>query len=402
MRYIWYIFKEELNSIFGDPGVLLIFLAGLSVYALVYPLPYSPEVLKEVRVGVIDKDNTSLSRKLIRWIDVSEEVKVAYRVSDYAEAKRLLEQNEIYGIVVVPRGFEKNVLTRRRAVVQLFADATYFLIYRQIFTGVYKACATMSAGVEIRRMTAEGFVEEVAMRRWSPVPVDVRPLFNPAGGYATYVVPAVLILILQQTLLIGIGMLSGTRQERREPLPVPEGGKRPAVTAIILGRGMAYFSIYITFPIFYLFVVYRVYQINAVGNLAEIIVFLMPYVSSIILLGFTLCAIFVSRELSIPALMFTSLPAVLLIGFAWPLEAIPNWLRICSLLLPSTSGSAGFVRLNHMGASLYEVRWEWFTLWVLNVFYFGTAWISLWWYQRRVVRGSRYLPSNGFMVGNQG
>ncbi|MCX8064212.1 MAG: ABC transporter permease [Candidatus Hydrogenedentes bacterium] len=386
MKYFLDVFKEEINSIFGDPGVLLIFIAGLAVYTLLYPLPYLPEVLKDVRVAVIDEDNTSLSRKLARWIDASEEVKVAYRVADFAESKRLLEQSEIYGVLIIPRNFEKNVLSRQKAVVQLFADATYFLIYRQIFSGVYKAVATMSAGVEIRRLTAEGFVEKIARNRWNPVPVDVRPLFNPAGGYATYVVPAVLMLILQQTLLIAIGMLSGTRQERLEPLPVPEGGVKPAISSIILARGLVYFAIYISFPVFYIFVVYRIYQLEGIGNIGEIILFLVPYVSSIILLGFTLCAVLVSRELSIPALLFTSLPAVLLVGFAWPLEAIPGWLRVCSLLLPSTSGSAGFVRLHHMGASLYEVRWEWFTLWVLNLIYFGTAWVSLRLYQYRVIR----------------
>lgn len=398
MRYFWDIIREEIDSIFGDAGVLLIFIGGLAVYSLLYPLPYSYEVLKEVKVAVVDKDNSALSRKLTRWIDASEEVKVVGTISDYADAKRLLEKNEIHGVVIIPRDFEKNVLTRQKSVVQLFADATYFLIYRQIFSGVYKAVATMSAGVEIRRLTAEGFIEKVAKNRWNPIPVDVRPLFNPAGGYGTYVVPAVLMLILQQTLMIGIGMLSGTRQERLEPLPVPRGGRKPAITAIILARGIVYFVIYITFPIFYLFVVYRIYQLEWTGDLIEIFVFLIPYVSSIILLGFTLCAVFVSRELSIPALLFTSLPAVLLIGFAWPLEAVPTWLRVLSLLLPSTSGSAGFVRLAHMGASLYEVRWEWFTLWILSIMYFITAWLSLRLYQYRVSRSLKTIQGSTNVV----
>ncbi len=386
--------KEEYTSIFSDPGILLIVLAGLAVYTMVYPLPYAHEVLKELEVVAVDKDNTSLSRKLLRWIDATEEVNLCYRVADFEEAKHYLTSGKAHAIVVIPKDFERKVLTRQQAIVQLFADASYFLIYRQVFTGVYKATATLSAGIEIRRMTAEGFTEPYARIKWNILNTDVRPLFNPAGGYATYVVPGVLILILQQTLLIGIGMLTGTRQEQYEPLPVSEKTNKPVISTIIFARGLAFFSIYILFPLFYLCVVYRVYNLPQTGNLLELMIFLIPYVTSIILLGFSLCTLFVSRELSIPALIFTSMPAVLLIGFAWPLETIPKWLRILSLLFPSTSGSAGFVRMNHMGASLYEVRWEWFTLLALNFFYYTTAWLSFRLYHYRVKRKQLPITNN--------
>jgi len=386
MRYFWKILWEEYGAIFGDSGIILIFLAGLVIYTMVYPLPYAPEVLKELKVVAVDKDNTSLSRKLLRWIDATEEIDLYYRTNDFEEAKRNVISGEANAIIVIPNDFEKAVLTRQRAVVQLFADAAYFLIYRQVMTGTYKATATLSAGVEVRRMTAADFTEPYALMKWNFLNTDTRALFNPAGGYATYVVPAVLILILQQTLLIGIGMLTGTRQEHYEPLPVPVKGQKPVFFCILLARGFAYFSIYIFFPLFYISVIYRIYNLPQLGNLSEVMLFLIPYVSSIILLGFTLCTLFVNRETSIPVIIFTSMPAVFLIGFAWPLEALPQWLRILSLLFPSTSGSAGFVRMNQMGASLYEVRWEWFTLWGLNALYFTTAWLSFRFYHYRVKR----------------
>jgi len=392
MKYFWEILKDEYIAIFSDPRILLIIIAGLAIYTMVYPIPYVREVLKEVDVVAVDKDNSALSRKLLRWINVTEEVNLRYRVADFAVAKDYVTSGKAHAIIVIPDEFEKNILTRQQAIVQLFADASYFLIYRQVFTGVYKASATLSAGIEIRRMTAEGLTEPYAKMKWNILNTDVRALFNPAGGYATYVVPGVLILILQQTLLIGIGMLTGTRQEQFEPLPVSEKTKKPIISYIILARGLAYFSMYICFPLFYISVIYRIYNLPQIGNLLELMLFLVPYVSSIILSGFSLCTLFVSREISIPALIFTSLPAVLLIGFAWPLETLPQWLRILSLLFPSTSGSAGFVRMNHMGASLYEVRWEWFTLWALNFFYFTTAWLSFRLYNYRVRK--KQLPSS--------
>jgi ABC-2 type transport system permease protein len=385
MRYILRVIGEEYRAIFADSGVLLIFIGGLAIYTLMYPLPYSSEVMREVPVIAVDQDHSALSRKLLRWIEATEEVRLVEPTGNLAEAQRRVLDGAASGIVVIPKDFERDILRGKQAVVPVYSDACYFLTYRQAYTGVYKAAATLSAGIEIRRLTASGATEENARMARDPLPMDSRPLFNPAGGYATYVVPGVLILIMQQTLLIGIGMLGGTRNEEFRKAPAPAPGKRVSLLAVLLGRGFAYFSIYILYPLFYVFVVFRVYHLPRQGNLAEAMIFLVPFVLAVTYLGLAMNALLHSRELSIPVLIFTSVPALFLIGFAWPLEAIPAWLRNAGLLLPSTSGCAGFLRINQMGASLHEVRFEWFTLWGLCGLYFVLAWLTM---QRRGVEGT--------------
>lgn len=374
MRYLLRVIKEEYYAVFTDSGVLLIFIAGLAVYTMVYPVPYSREVVKELPVVAIDDDHSAMSRKLLRFIDATEEVRITEQSGNMHAARQKVLNKEVWGIVVIPDDFEKDILTGRQAVVAVHADACYFLIYRQVYTGVYKATATLSAGIEIRRFTAAGLGKKHALRARDPLPMDGRPLFNPAGGYATYVVPPVLILILQQTLLIGIGMLGGTRAEKRRGEAL-RSVKMESAFFLLLGRGIVYFSIYILYPLFYLLVIYRAFAIPRQGSLPETLIFLTPYVLTIIYLGMTLNTLLRSRELSIPALVFTSIPLVFMTGFAWPIEMLPLWLRRLALIVPSTSGCAGFVRINQMGASLREVRFEWFTLWLLCLFYFFLAWL---------------------------
>jgi len=378
MKRFWQAVKEEYTDIFTDSGVMLIFLAGLAIYTMIYPIPYSREVLKELPVISLDQDHSSLSRKLLRFIDATEDVRIAEASDSLDSARQKILNAEAYGVVLIPKGFEQDVLRGRQAMISLHADACYFLIYRQIYTGVYKAAATLSAGIEIRRLSATGLDEKHALRARDPLPMDGRPLFNPAGGYATYVVPPVLILIMQQTLLIGIGMLGGTRGE--ENAKPPRSGGRVSILALLLGRGFVYFSIYILYPVFYLSMVYHSYALPRQAGIFAVMIFLTPYVLAVIYLGMALNTLFSSRELSIPVLIFTSMPMVFLIGFAWPLEAIPLWLRNVAQLIPSTPGCAGFIRLNQMGASLQEVRVEWFSLWGLCIFYFALAWLS---YYRR-------------------
>jgi len=380
MKYLIRVILDEYRAIFTDGGVLLIFVAGLAIYTMIYPLPYSPEVVKELPVVPVNMDHSSLSQKLLRWVEATEEIHLTQPAADMAEAQQWVLNGKAEGIVVIPDEFEKNILRGKQATVSVYGDARYFLIYRQVYTGVYKAAATLSAGVEIKRFTAAGLGEKHAMKARDPMPIDSRALFNPAGGYATYVVPGVLILILQQTLLIGIGMLGGTRHEGSLNAPAPAPGQKVSYLALLLGRGFAYFSIYIGYPLFYLFVVFRAYDLPRQGDLKLVMFFLVPYVLAVTYLGLAMNAILRSRELSIPALIFTSIPAVFMIGFAWPLEAIPWWLRNLGLLLPSTTGSAGFLRINQMGASLHEVQFEYWTLWALCGLYFLLAWLTMFFY----------------------
>lgn len=376
VKYLWRIIINEYKAIFRDPGVVVIFIAGLLIYAMVYPLPYSKEVLKEVRVIPIDQDGTAMSRKLMRWVDATEEIHFVQSTGDLAETRQRVLKGDANGIFVIPPEFERTVLRGEQATVSVYCDASYFLLYRQVATGAMKAVGTLSAGIEVRRHTAAGLAERQAMTAREPIPIVSRALFNPAGGYATYVVPGVLMLILQQTLLIAIGMLGGTRYEEMTRTLTPPGRKESPFV-VLVGQGIAYLSLYMTYPIFYLGVVYPVYNLPRIGNPFVALAFIVPFVLAVIYLGLSLNAVFVARELSIPALLYTSMPAIFLIGFAWPLEAIPRWLRNLALLMPSSCGSAGFLRINQMNASLREVRFEWFTLWALTILYFILAWLVL-------------------------
>ena len=207
-----------------------------------------------------------------------------------------------------------------------------------------------------------------------------RPLFNPAEGYATYVVPAVLVLILQQTLLVGIGLIGGTRRERRAGSP-----NRGTGLATLTARAFAYYSLYLVHGLFYFGVVYRLYGFPERADAWTLFRFGTPFLLSVIFLGLALGAAFRSREMALQVLLFTSLPALFLSGFAWPTEALPAWLATFAKAIPSTTAIPGFLRLTQMGASLSDVGTEWLTLWGLCGAYFVAAW-AVTWRQRRLRR----------------
>lgn len=376
MKSFWHSWLHEYRRIMADAGALLIFFGAMVIYPIVYPVPYSKEVLKEVPIAVVDLDHSQLSRRLIRMLDAQELLLVAARPAGLEEARDLFYRGRIEGIVVIAEDFTRKILKGDQATVTAYCDASYFLLYRQVLTGVLHATGTISAGIEIRRAMAEGVPAMGAYAERDPLPLLSLPLFNPGSGYATYAVPPVMLLILQQTLLIGIGMMQGTRREQKSAaaVPTPHQHNGEAVGQL-LGRSMAYLSIYIFHAVYITVILFRFYRFPQQGRISDVLLFLLPFLLSIIFLGLAISVFFRERETSMVVLLCTSIPAVFLAGFSWPAEAIPHWLRLVSFLIPSTAGIDGFLKINAMGATLREVARQWWILWGLALVYF---WGALW------------------------
>ncbi len=377
MREFIRVWREEYRNIFSDKGVLMIFFGAIFFYSIFYPLPYANEVLKDAPLAVVDLDHSSLSRKLSRMVDAHESTRVAAQATSQLEAEQLFFARKVHGILIIPQDFERNILRKEQSSVTVYSDASYFLLYQQVMTGVAVATGTLSAGIEIKRMQAGGFSEAQAKEHRDPLQLVSVALFNPSGGYASYVVPAVLVMILQQTLLIGIGMLGGTAREDRERGAIPHPAAARNVIAHVLGKSAAYFSIYLFNAAYYFIVLPRFYNFPQRINPLDLALLALPFLLSVIFLGLSLATLFRHREASMLALMFTSLPALFLAGFSWPKESIPVWLRAVSYLLPSTAGTDGLLRINQMGASLQDVRFDVLALWGLVALYFFMACLSM-------------------------
>ncbi len=366
--------RTEAREVLADRGALLILVGAVVVYAFFYPTPYLNEVLKKVPVVVADLDHSALSRQLTRMADASERIAVTAVVADVVEGERRVRDGGAGGLLVIPDGFERKVRRGEPVAVGAFADASYFLVYSQVLTGLLESAGTLSAGISITRLGASGVRRTQALALVDPVPLLFRPLFNPAEGYAVYIVPAVLILILQQTLLIGIGM--------RGPAPAADGGgpasKFGEALAVVLGRGAVFLALGLANLFFYLAVVEGVFGFPRRGSPVVLTLFALPFLTATAALGLALTTFFTRRETAMQVLLVTSLPAVFLASFSWPPEAIPGWVRGLSAVLPTSAAIPGFLRINQMGASLAQVRGEWAALWILVAVYVPlAAWLQL-------------------------
>ena len=359
----------ELRRVLSLKPAFSVLIVATIIYAAFYPQPYRTEALRHVPIAVVDLDGTDSSRQLTRRIDASADVAVGGVFPDQASAEREVYARNLYGILVIPQYFERDLLHNRQSPVALYADASYFLIYQRISGGVTAVAKTMGAEVETARLIAINVDPRIATAAADPMPLTAVPLFNPQGGYATYILPAAFILIMQQTLLIGVGLLGTFRNDALRTRPAASIGP----IAVVAGKLLAYLILEAIIAPFYLIVIPYLYNIPRLGTPLSIFTFALPFVLAVSALGLVIAGLFrnpLTVQLVSAAL---GIPFLFLAGFSWPTEAMPPFLHAIAVLLPSTSAINGIVAVAQLGAPLSYVRQPFLTLWILAAVYIAIA-----------------------------
>jgi ABC-2 type transport system permease protein len=371
-------FTAEWRRVLGTRSAFsILFLAPL-VYGIYYPQPYLNQILRKLPIAVVDNDLSDLSRQIVETLDASGALNVVVRTRTLAEARTAIDHGKAFAAVEIPAGTERDVLKGITAHIPVYADATYLFLFRSTASGVATAIGTLTSELVSRGARSDGSLVKAKLASSSPSDVLLQPIFNPVGGYASYVVPAAFVLILQQTLLIGAAMLTGTA--------LATGG---GAFAGVLGRGIAHLTIYLPALALYVIVLPRIYGFSALGQLPQIFALATVFLLATSFMGQAVGAWFTRPENPTILLLATSLPQFFMAGFAWPREAIPDVALAFGRLFPADSAIDGLVRINQLGASIWEVAHDWLWLWCLALTYFVLAVISAF----VVKRGQRYAQS---------
>jgi ABC-2 type transport system permease protein len=366
-------FVAEWRRVNALRGAFILLVVAPIVYGIYYPQPYLNQILRKIPIAVVDSDQSELSRRIVETIDASGAVSVTRRAATLAEARAALDRGEAFAVVGIPAGTERDVLKGTSVHVPIYADATYLFLFRTTGSGIAVAINTLSNELAARGARPDGSLVKAALASLSPADVLLQPIFNPVGGYASYIVPAAFVLILQQMLLIGASLLTVVAFAQGV------GG----AFATVLGRGVAHLTIYLPALALYFIVLPRIYGFSALGQPLQLFALVSLFTLATSFMGQAAGAWFKHPET--PTLIFlgTSLPQLFLTGFSWPREAIPGVVQPVGFIFPSDFAIDGIVRIDQLGANLWEVVRDWRGLGILTVVYFALAVLSAFLARRR-------------------
>lgn len=380
----FYIWKDELRNVFKDAGVMIFFFLVPFVYPLLYSFIYNNEVVHEAKMVVVDQSDSYLSREFTRRVNAMEVVGVC---PDMAEAKKMLDEKKAYGILLFPPDYSKDLHEGRQTTVSLYCDMSALLFYKAFLLAATEVSLDM--GKELRMHNNPSSTDKMDQITVDPIPYESVALFNSQNGFASFLVPAILILVLQQTLILGIGMLGGTaREKNRFHSLVPICRHFNGTLRIVFGKSLTYLLLYVVVCIWVLAIVPKLFSLPQVGEPLTILLFLLPYLFACIFMSMTLSGFMTSRESPMLVFVFTSVILLFISGVSWPEAAIPPFWKVVGYLFPSTPGIQGFIRINTAGASLHEVAHEYRVLWIQAGVYFILSCII---YRYQIIRSRKMI-----------
>lgn len=384
MFYIW---KQEFRTTFRDQGVLIFFILVPLVYPLIYAFIYTNETIREVPAVAVDNSRSSLSREYLRKVDATPDVNIVTYCADMEEAKLMMKDRKAYGVIYIPADFSDNIARGKQTQVSLYCDMSGLLYYKALLLANTNVSLAMNADIKVER--AGNSTERQDEITAYPIEYEDVALYNPTNGFAAFLIPVVLMLIIQQTLLLGIGLSAGTAREHNQFRDlVPINRHYNGTLRIVMGKGLSYFMVYSLVSVYILCVVPWIFKLNRIAIPGELALFILPYLAACIFFSMTASIAIRNRETCMLLFVFTSVPLLFLSGISWPAAAIPPFWKYFSYIFPSTFGINGYVRINSMGATLNEVAFEYRALWLQAGFYFITACLV---YRRQIILSRRHM-----------
>ena len=375
------IILHEFKTIAGSFAIVLVLMGGIFAYGLLYNYMYAPDLVRNVPVAVVDNSKTELSREYIRLLNATPQVDVISTGTDYPGAQELMKSDAAAGILYLPDDFAARVSQGDESVFVMYETTSAFLYYLAMQEASASCMLALNDRIRPDLLVFLPAQDAPQLATQQPVSVVGTALYNYTEGYGTYLIPAVLIVIMFQTLMMVIGMVSGDERMKGTLRPFirfrPDGGS-PFVpfsqsARIVIGKTFVYMMLYAVFALFLLGLIPLIFGLPDIGNAMNVIMLLIPFLMATSFFGLTASIVFTDSEAPLLMIAFFSVGLIFLSGVSYPLELMPWYWKATHYLIPAAPATLAYVKVNSMGASMAQIHTEYITLWIQCAVYFLTA-----------------------------
>lgn len=352
MKEVLEILKREIRNVSKDSSLFLILLLAPILYAFMYGSIYLNKGEEKVRLALIDNDGTAISRTLTQQLNSTPMIEIVPS-SNISEAQEMMFQGEVQGYFYIQSGFEKNIFSLKQTNVNLVLNASRFLPSSDLLSTATKVCLTVGAGVRKTYFNKQGMGEDEAMKMTNPINMDYRPLYNSSMTYGAFLLPGLLAIILQQTLLIGVAAAFTSEREEKKLLNLYQISKQN-ISKMIFGKSLLYFVVFMIFGFFFSVVNFSVFDVEIRGNYFDLAVVSALFIATIIVFGMLIGSFFKTKLFAFQVLVFSSYPIFLITGYSMPYQALPRFVQILSDMLPTSPFLKTYISIVQAGGSLSD------------------------------------------------
>lgn len=364
------VIRHEWKAIATNPAILLVLAGGIFLYGLLYNYMYAPNLVRKAPVAVVDLSHSALSREYVRWLDAAPQTSVYAQTPNILEAREWMKKGEVTGILYIPSDFETHVARGETSVFTLYAATDAFLNFK----GLQEASSRVMLAVnDAHRRAGTVFLPPqglLAVASSTPVSVSGTALYNYTEGYGSYLIPAVMIVIIFQTMLMVIAMLTGEEAEQqRKGVYSMKARSLKDMLCIVSGRTFVYVMLYVVFSMFLLGLLPHIFSIPNIGSGWDIVTMMIPFLLATSFFALAVSRWFTDSEAPLLMIAFFSVGYIFLSGVSYPLELMPWYWQAAHYVFPVAPAVLAFVKLNSMGGSLADIWPQMLTLWIQVIIY---------------------------------
>lgn len=380
VRRLFHVYTQEFVLTVHDKGLLLFFMFLPFVYPVLYSMIYNPEVVREVPLIVVDHDRTPLSRKTVRMLDACEQAWVRGYAPNLTEAREAMDRGECYAILEIPEGFERKIGRQETGNAVMYCEMSLLLRYKALLVATTNVMEEMGSELMTETVNRVGPLA-ATITDGNLMPINNASLGNIKSGFDSFILPIVIMLILQQCIVLVVGMAGGAKHENPRLVHYNPDNITKSTLGTMIGQSLCYITILFLPTIFMVHFVPMIFRFPMAGNLLQILAFLLPMALASIGMGFVFQAVVTERESVFVSWVVTSLFFLLISGAIWPRYDMPAFWRWLGSIFPGTWGVEGYIKMNGNGARLWQVSGEYLSLWLVAVGW----WIAGWCCQKWIV-----------------
>lgn len=332
---LWRLSFREAAHIAKDHSLLLTLLIAPLLYAFFYGSIYINKEEEGVKLAIVDDDHSYLSRLITQQIGNAQITSVTI-VPTIEQAKESMYRGDVQGFLFIEQGLETKVKSLHQANVVVALNAARFLPSSDLLLSINQICLTLGAGVRLQYLQqSNGMGTEISMQEVMPVNLNYRSLYNSRSSYGGFLLPGLLALILQQTLLIGLSAsVSGERNKNsvRDWMQTAQGN----LSLALWGKGFFYLVLFGCYAFFFVTVNFYLLDLPMRGSGWQLSIAFFLFIVALIPMAQWIGSLFKSPLLNVQLMAFSTYPFFLVTGYTFPLQNIPPVLRYLSMLLPTT------------------------------------------------------------------
>ena len=332
LNLIWLVAKRECKILYVN-RIYFFSMVVFPLLAMVFTSLMDEGLPEDMPVGIVDLDNTTTSRSLIRRLDAFQSSKVVAHYPSVAEARRAIQENEIYAFLYIPKGTTDDLLASRQPKISYYYNMASVMSGSLLMRDLKTISTLGSAGVGQATMRAKGYTQEQIMAFLQPIRINLHQVANPWTNYNSYlstvIVPGVMMLFMFMISAYSLGMeLKFGRG--KEWLKLADN----RIVVAILGKFLPQAVVFLSLIFFYEFYMYGIMQFPHQGDLWDIILLSLLEVFGSIGFGIFAFGLMPSLRMSMSICSLWAVLSFSMAGFTFPVMGMDGPLQSLSWLFP--------------------------------------------------------------------